>query len=389
MALATQCPHCHTTFRVANDQLKLHAGIVRCGACQQTFNGIEHLLAPPQANVSTHAQTEAPPATAAVTPTITSPATPTVVAAPAVAPPAIQPVAPENPIPEPALPVTTAPVASVAPTPSVRTVTPESIPDVLLMPTAGRTEPHFAAEEHDKLDFLLDIEGDWEIGQRQVPDPALQADEAPAIATPDDSQALSVDDASANYAISDLPEDDITSVAEMPGFVLAHQQQQKNRRVLTVLLSLGSLLLSVAMLAQLVYVFRTQLAANYPASKPALQQACNWLRCKIDLQSQIDNLSIEGNELQAMPSAGGNLFSLAVQFRNHGNTAQNWPALELSLNDAKDRPVLRRIFNPSEYLNDKADLNKGLAPNAEQNIKLFFELNKVKAAGYHVEIFYP
>jgi predicted Zn finger-like uncharacterized protein len=46
MALATRCPHCATIFRVANDQLKLHAGIVRCGACQQTFNGIEHLLAP-------------------------------------------------------------------------------------------------------------------------------------------------------------------------------------------------------------------------------------------------------------------------------------------------------------------------------------------------------
>ena len=46
MALATQCPHCYTSFRVANDQLKLHAGMVRCGACKQTFNGIEHLLEP-------------------------------------------------------------------------------------------------------------------------------------------------------------------------------------------------------------------------------------------------------------------------------------------------------------------------------------------------------
>ena len=46
MALVTQCPHCHTSFRVANDQLKLHAGVVRCGSCKQTFNGIEHLLAP-------------------------------------------------------------------------------------------------------------------------------------------------------------------------------------------------------------------------------------------------------------------------------------------------------------------------------------------------------
>src|SRR6478735_717493 len=44
MALATQCPHCHTTFRVAHDQLKLRAGLVRCGSCKQIFNGIENLL---------------------------------------------------------------------------------------------------------------------------------------------------------------------------------------------------------------------------------------------------------------------------------------------------------------------------------------------------------
>src|SRR5690606_24379730 len=46
MALATQCPHCQTTFRVVQDQLKLRAGLVRCGRCKQIFNGIEHLLPP-------------------------------------------------------------------------------------------------------------------------------------------------------------------------------------------------------------------------------------------------------------------------------------------------------------------------------------------------------
>ena len=44
MALATQCPHCHTTFRVAADQLKLRGGIVRCGNCQRIFDGNAHLI---------------------------------------------------------------------------------------------------------------------------------------------------------------------------------------------------------------------------------------------------------------------------------------------------------------------------------------------------------
>jgi len=56
MALATQCPHCRTTFRVAHDQLKLRAGLVRCGACKEIFNGIEHLL-PGESLVATQTPT--------------------------------------------------------------------------------------------------------------------------------------------------------------------------------------------------------------------------------------------------------------------------------------------------------------------------------------------
>lgn len=46
MALATQCPDCQTTSRVANDRLKLRAGLVRCVVCREVFNGIEHLVRP-------------------------------------------------------------------------------------------------------------------------------------------------------------------------------------------------------------------------------------------------------------------------------------------------------------------------------------------------------
>jgi predicted Zn finger-like uncharacterized protein len=44
MALATKCPHCATTFRVAADQLKLRGGIVRCGSCQHIFDGNASLV---------------------------------------------------------------------------------------------------------------------------------------------------------------------------------------------------------------------------------------------------------------------------------------------------------------------------------------------------------
>lgn len=42
--LATRCPHCQTRFRVTVAQLELRAGLVRCGACREIFNGRDHLL---------------------------------------------------------------------------------------------------------------------------------------------------------------------------------------------------------------------------------------------------------------------------------------------------------------------------------------------------------
>lgn len=42
--LATTCPHCHTQFRVTMAQLELREGKVRCGACREVFNGIDHVV---------------------------------------------------------------------------------------------------------------------------------------------------------------------------------------------------------------------------------------------------------------------------------------------------------------------------------------------------------
>lgn len=41
--LITECPGCHTRFRVAEAQLGRAGGKVRCGACLTVFHGIEHL----------------------------------------------------------------------------------------------------------------------------------------------------------------------------------------------------------------------------------------------------------------------------------------------------------------------------------------------------------
>lgn len=44
MALVTICPHCSTTFRVSSEQLHSHNGDVRCGQCDEVFNGFATLV---------------------------------------------------------------------------------------------------------------------------------------------------------------------------------------------------------------------------------------------------------------------------------------------------------------------------------------------------------
>ena len=39
----TQCPQCSTRFKVTQDQLEAHNGLVRCGRCQTVFDAREHL----------------------------------------------------------------------------------------------------------------------------------------------------------------------------------------------------------------------------------------------------------------------------------------------------------------------------------------------------------
>jgi len=43
-SFVTQCPHCHTSFRVSRVQLGAAHGAVRCGACLHVFNATHHLV---------------------------------------------------------------------------------------------------------------------------------------------------------------------------------------------------------------------------------------------------------------------------------------------------------------------------------------------------------
>ncbi len=146
--------------------------------------------------------------------------------------------------------------------------------------------------------------------------------------------------------------------------------------------------LLIGLLGQSAYAFRDQLAAWLPQSLPALSQGCALIGCTVGLPTQIDSVSIESSELQALAS-GQNTFVLVTLLRNRSATAQTWPHIELTLNDANERAIVRRVINPRDYLPSAQETAKGLPANSEQPVKVFFELAQLKASGYRVYLFYP
>ncbi len=176
------------------------------------------------------------------------------------------------------------------------------------------------------------------------------------------------------------------AAGEEPGFLKRDRRRQKYGKAISVAMALGSVALVGALGVQGVTTFRNQLAAAMPPLKPALTAACNALGCKIELPAQIDDLNIEQGELQTLSDT---TFSFNTLLRNQSATAQSWPHIELVLDDASDKAVLRRVFTPRDYLGPDVPLDKGFAPHTEQAVKLFFELNQLKASGYHIAVFYP
>ncbi len=407
MALATKCPHCQTTFRVAHDQLKLRAGLVRCGHCKEIFNGIEHLLPP---------ERPSPPAATQPSPT------------PAVETPAIADTDSEQSVEEAAEFSDATSSENDQETQTTQTTeaeetivvaAPESDPPPasrLAFDISADFEREFPASttssDDDKstdplqrmtlMDFTSDLPDEAD-GTRATTGHYSNAEESVATFGPHEPDELdeAIEDLqrkpwrrsrTKNKVKADEQEpaeelDEEEPVEEEPSFIRHGRRRQRLGKKLRNFLIISSFLLMLAALAQGAYVFRNQIAGMFPQTKPLLTQACNVLGCRINLPAQITAVSIESSELQTLAD-NQNRFVLTTLLRNNSNTLQEWPYIELTLNDGNEKPLLRRVFKPSDYL-DASDVRFGFPASSERTAKLAFELQQIKASGYRVYLFYP
>ena len=148
--------------------------------------------------------------------------------------------------------------------------------------------------------------------------------------------------------------------------------------------SLAGAVAAVAFLGfQTAYFYRNEAVLHFPETKPWLQQMCVHLSCKFDAPRDAQAISIESHDLQADP-ANKNLLALLALLRNRAGFAQDAPHLELTLTDAQDAPIARRVLSPRDYF-----ATAPMGAGAELHIRLSIDAGQARASGYRLYAFYP
>jgi len=130
---------------------------------------------------------------------------------------------------------------------------------------------------------------------------------------------------------------------------------------------------------------RNRLASLYPALKPWLVQLCEVAQCKVEVPRQIDSIVIDNSSFTRLR---GDLFRLGFVVRNTSGAAVAAPAVELTLTDTQEKPVIRRVLQPAE-LGASAVLAPRGEWSASLNLGVSAGADNARVAGYRLLAFYP
>ena len=144
------------------------------------------------------------------------------------------------------------------------------------------------------------------------------------------------------------------------------------------------LLLSVLGLAmQMAVQERDRIAAMDARMRPGLTALCEVLRCQIAAPRQISDVVIDSSSFH---KARGDSYQLTLVMNNRGTTAVAMPAVELTLTDAQDQPVLRRVLLPNDMVAPAEIAARG---EWTTSVSVIVTTGGARVAGYRLLAFYP
>lgn len=322
--MQTRCPACGTSFHVTPEQMRARAGKVRCGKCRVVFNALAYLVV------------KVPESAKMPLPEPFSPAPPAAI-------PAVRKTTEEMAddwiaeIREPSSPIP----------PPEPTLAPELEAVVRLdLDNPPPFVPH-AIASHTRLEPSLAAGGESGLGNK--------------LQTAETSRLNSLQGAQKKET----------------GVLLDNADPPVVWPLMT-----AAVLLVVVLLAQFAHYFRVDLAANSPLLAAAFKEA----GVDTPMPRKPDLVNIDTSDLQSDPAR--HVLNLNATLVNKAAFAQAWPALELTLLDAQDNVISRRVFAALEYLG-KGGLTPVFPPRHEVGIKLSINSENLQPAGYRVYVFYP
>jgi len=327
MTLITRCPSCNTAFRLRPQQLEAREGRVRCGRCSVVFDARDSL--------AEHLDVGEPESHAGERTLVYEPDA--------------------TPVPEPARKSTEDAAHRPPDTP---------IPDRAGVPLQDQGSVPLS----DRGSIPLPDRGSIPLSDRG------------SIPLPDRGSALLPDEE---------PYEDELDYSDAVGDEYSFGPERRRRaHYRTIAWGLASFILLLALGAQLIYAFRSDIAARDPDARRWLTVACERFGCDLPLPGHADLVTIEVSEMHPEPDMPG-ILSLSGVLRNRAAFAQRQPWVELTLTDARDRTLARRVLAPRDYLGERVEFERGLAAGAEQSLRLLLDTEGIQPTGYRILLYYP
>ena len=184
----------------------------------------------------------------------------------------------------------------------------------------------------------------------------------------------------ASLSVDELPSEEVSFLSR------GNEPAKHSRPAWRWLMVIGGVLLSLALLSQATYQERNKLAAWEPRLAPWLERACDALGCSVGAVQRIESISVDSSTFAKLR---GDTYRLSFALKSSASTPIAFPAVELTLTDSLDRPILRRVLLVPDFGPKDSILTAGEVWPASIDIAVQSTELPERVAGYRLIAFYP